>query len=105
MYLEFFFFNQKTAYEMRISDWSADVCSSDLPCPRSPARRRARTRTGRLRHCARARRRLRRPPRLRWRLRGDRKSVVEGKSVAVSVDQGGRRIIKKKIPPSYTDRT
>src|SRR3546814_6105355 len=25
-----FFFNQKTAYEMRISDWSADVCSSDL---------------------------------------------------------------------------
>src|SRR3546814_9821870 len=27
----FFFFNQKTAYEMRISDWSSDVCSSDLP--------------------------------------------------------------------------
>src|SRR3546814_838267 len=26
----FFFFNQKTAYEMRISDWSSDVCSSDL---------------------------------------------------------------------------
>src|SRR3546814_18938383 len=26
----FFFFKQKTAYEMRISDWSADVCSSDL---------------------------------------------------------------------------
>src|SRR3546814_4016512 len=25
-----FFFKQKTAYEMRISDWSADVCSSDL---------------------------------------------------------------------------
>src|SRR3546814_21183300 len=25
-----FFFNQKTAYEMRISDWSSDVCSSDL---------------------------------------------------------------------------
>src|SRR3546814_5717153 len=43
----FFFFKQKTAYEMRISDWSSDVCSSDLcradgpsgdshrrPCPR-----------------------------------------------------------------------
>src|SRR3546814_6274305 len=33
----FFFFKQKTAYEMRISDWSSDVCSSDLlpklPCP------------------------------------------------------------------------
>src|SRR3546814_5109040 len=33
MYLclcSFFFFKQKTAYEMRISDWSSDVCSSDL---------------------------------------------------------------------------
>src|SRR3546814_7269885 len=27
-----FFFKQKTAYEMRISDWSSDVCSSDLCC-------------------------------------------------------------------------
>src|SRR3546814_4003561 len=27
----FFCFKQKTAYEMRISDWSSDVCSSDLP--------------------------------------------------------------------------
>src|SRR3546814_8180353 len=33
-----FFFKQKTAYEMRISDWSSDVCSSDLApsLPRSP---------------------------------------------------------------------
>src|SRR3546814_6000871 len=30
-----FFFKQKTAYEMRISDWSSDVCSSDLPLPES----------------------------------------------------------------------
>src|SRR3546814_9506771 len=30
MSLCFFFFKQKTAYEMRISDWSSDVCSSDL---------------------------------------------------------------------------
>src|SRR3546814_7358724 len=29
--LSFFFFKHKTAYEMRISDWSSDVCSSDLP--------------------------------------------------------------------------
>src|SRR3546814_13822371 len=29
----FFFFKQKTAYEMRISDWSSDVCSSDLLTP------------------------------------------------------------------------
>src|SRR3546814_17744751 len=31
MCLVLFFFKQKTAYEMRISDWSSDVCSSDLP--------------------------------------------------------------------------
>src|SRR3546814_13294052 len=29
----FFFFKHKTAYEMRISDWSSDVCSSDLAAP------------------------------------------------------------------------
>src|SRR3546814_4418377 len=29
-FILFFFFKQKTAYEMRISDWSSDVCSSDL---------------------------------------------------------------------------
>src|SRR3546814_3704557 len=29
-FVSFFFFKQKTAYEMRISDWSSDVCSSDL---------------------------------------------------------------------------
>src|SRR3546814_14128501 len=31
--MSFFFFKQKTAYEMRISDWSSDVCSSDLHPP------------------------------------------------------------------------
>src|SRR3546814_3335935 len=44
----FFFFKQKTAYEMRISDWSSDVCSSDLcncgPDERQRPRRRRRTR-------------------------------------------------------------
>src|SRR3546814_11082191 len=44
MRLRFFCFKQKTAYEMRISDWSSDVCSSDLsgwlddPPPFEPAR-------------------------------------------------------------------
>src|SRR3546814_10265686 len=33
----FFFFKQKTAYEMRISDWSSDVCSSDLGAPEKRA--------------------------------------------------------------------
>src|SRR3546814_2983339 len=42
MEVVFFFFKQKTAYEMRISDWSSDVCSSDLsrsrPSPAAPAK-------------------------------------------------------------------
>src|SRR3546814_15195836 len=33
--MSFFFFKQKTAYEMRISDWSSDVCSSDLRAARA----------------------------------------------------------------------
>src|SRR3546814_9303513 len=36
--LSFFFFKQKTAYEMRISDWSSDVCSSDLSVQRGRRR-------------------------------------------------------------------
>src|SRR3546814_4513511 len=39
----FFFFKQKTAYEMRISDWSSDVCSSDLLRERRRRRRFARS--------------------------------------------------------------
>src|SRR3546814_9595976 len=35
----FFLFKQKTAYEMRISDWSSDVCSSDLDVPCGQRRR------------------------------------------------------------------
>src|SRR3546814_10745618 len=35
----FFFFKQKTAYDMRISDWSSDVCSSDLFFRRIPMNR------------------------------------------------------------------
>src|SRR3546814_7223626 len=41
------FFKQKTAYEMRISDWSSDVCSSDLD-PHPPYRHRARVPLGRV---------------------------------------------------------
>src|SRR3546814_15177524 len=37
LYFCFFFFKQKTAYEMRISDWSSDVCSSDLHASRGSA--------------------------------------------------------------------
>src|SRR3546814_5830348 len=42
MYLVFF--KQKKAYEMRISDWSSDVCSSDLPSAGKRRRRQARRR-------------------------------------------------------------
>src|SRR3546814_9465858 len=37
-FIIFFFFKQKTAYEMRISDWSSDVCSSDLVTMRDGCR-------------------------------------------------------------------
>src|SRR3546814_5939015 len=48
----FFFFKQKTAYEMRISDWSSDVCSSDLIATGLfiGLEHRARDLKGRLRH-------------------------------------------------------
>src|SRR3546814_3706326 len=45
----FIFFKQKTAYEVRISDWSSDVCSSDLVQDQGPGYHRRR----RLRHDAR----------------------------------------------------
>src|SRR3546814_329497 len=48
--MRFFFFKQKTAYEMRISDWSSDVCSSDLSeldPPDRPFQRTARAGPGR----------------------------------------------------------
>src|SRR3546814_15639117 len=77
MFIQFvFFFKQKTAYEMRISDWSSDVCSSDLarPGPPQPAaaalgRRGNRLCRPRLRE---ARGRLRAPPVQPASLAGDR---------------------------------
>src|SRR3546814_13536037 len=96
---------------MRISDWSSDVCSSDLA--RADAARRTTDVPGpppvagvegplphRLLRLGRQpppvpRRRRRDPPRRRP-AREERKSVVAGKSVAVRVDLGGRRFIKKK---------
>src|SRR3546814_14685931 len=96
---------------MRISDWSSDVCSSDLDSlandgPRLSAPR-SRTLPTSLR-CPNgspqppsepqyAPPRVARLPRHRFRaLPPDRKSVVKGKSVSVRVDLGGRRVIKKK---------
>src|SRR3546814_16636525 len=103
--LFFFFFKQKTAYEMRISDWSSDVCSSDL---RTVARRRVEHGTagrGVLRRFPQPHRTQADAPAVPGRghaddagrrRQGARKSVVEGKSVSVRGDLGGSRIIKKK---------
>src|SRR3546814_11395827 len=103
---------------MRISDWSSDVCSSDLACrptmgPQSgtgrPGRSGARSRSDWLLRgehqfdmmwvfpfgtwlLVPIRERSRAPPGGGTR---DRKSVVEVKSVAVRVDRGGRRIIQE----------
>src|SRR3546814_16058857 len=90
-----FFFKQKTAYEMRISDWSSDVCSSDLSigCGICCSRGEAPQSRGSSIH--RAIRRGARGERILM-IQQDRKSVVSGKSVSVRVDLGGRRIIKKK---------
>src|SRR3546814_10980571 len=99
-----FFFKQKTAYEMRISDWSSDVCSSDLAgddftpdsSRRNPSSRAPRSaRESSVANCgSRCSKRV--PKRRRSAAASDRKSVVWGKSVSVRVDLGGRRIIKKK---------
>src|SRR3546814_13214393 len=94
---------------MRISDWSSDVSSSDLPHPAGQGRVRRR---GAAAHepAGRGRRRLSRPYRLRSRKPqrtrraqrrvgpADRKSAVSGKSMSARVEFGGCRIIKKKKP-------
>src|SRR3546814_19194631 len=113
-----FVFKQKTAYEMRISDWSSDVCSSDLQTFRAfdldpmlhPAQRRPEAEDDfaqvfgdiELAHLIGT---LVRRDLLEGldqpggageiALNKDRKSVVKGKRVSVRVDLGGRRIIKK----------
>src|SRR3546814_7038282 len=88
-----FFFKQKTAYELRISDWSSYVCSSDLRQHRlAPRPVDAQGRCGRERHRQRAQRH--RVGRKGQAPRSEERRV--GKSVSVRVDLGGRRIIKKK---------
>src|SRR3546814_2498281 len=107
----FFFFKQKTAYEMRISDWSSDVCSSDLNradgvlIPQRAvklAEDAASVMVLDAKNVATPR-----PVTLGTMVAGqwaildglktgeDRKSVVSGKSVSVRVDLGGGHIMKK----------
>src|SRR3546814_17858195 len=120
--LVFFFFKKKTAYEMRMSDWSSDVCSSDLD-------RRAQGRDGavagqdreareigaaaddehddddtrlvfrrrRAAACARGRRGRRRSP-----PRPDLQRLVLGKRLVVRVHFVGRLLLNKKTNVSIT---
>src|SRR3546814_19335462 len=119
----FFFFKQKTAYEMRISDWSSDVCSSDLLCPHHSPHRidieedvvgveqllqgqvddaylRAEQQDPRdhEQHAGDNQRNQRHGEKQRFERGVDRKRVVKGKRVSVSVETGGGRILKKKKP-------
>src|SRR3546814_13106059 len=97
---------------MRISDWSSDVCSSDLGAGHDERRAGfCRADKGHYTHCiprglprcapstntpAAARHLYPDAPKSTAVQRQDRKSVVQGTSVAVRVHHGGRRIIKKK---------
>src|SRR3546814_14216412 len=115
----FFFFKQKTAYEMRISDWSSDVCSSDL-LRQSFEDAKASTGAEEIESAFDEARRDARSigaepdsgsrtvdagtaPQLRdapvaapESYEEDRKSVVSGKGVSVRLDLGGRRLLQKK---------
>src|SRR3546814_21162785 len=110
MFVFFFFFKQKTAYEVRISDWSSDVCSSDLwflPAwlvwDRSgkngisallQAHRFFPQACSIWNSCAVVRIPCLSAPLSRKWLRSEERRV--GKECVSSVDLGGRRIIKKK---------
>src|SRR3546814_2997916 len=91
-----FFFKQKTSYEMRMSDWSSDVCSSDLPslAGERGGQRESTGWSGR----SEAQPSEPRPVYSRcWGEGGrnvDWKRVMSGKSVAVRVNHGGRLVIK-----------
>src|SRR3546814_15175264 len=97
---------------MRISDWSSDVCSSDLPLLRMIEATGPSSRHGRRAWAARVG--LTSRPSfiacLGSRNQGtvetvsDRKSAVEGKSVSVRVEHGGRRIMTKKKNKKRKDR-
>src|SRR3546814_14444857 len=112
--MKFFFLKQKTAYGMRISDWSSDVCSSDLlprgkvqarrhggseGTPSGPPARRAAALSAHERAAGQTR------DRRSGRHHLDRKSDVKGTSVSVRVDLGGRCIIKIKLRSSSSHLT
>src|SRR3546814_12500132 len=95
-----FFFEHETAYEMRISDWSSAVCSSDLRTGRSADQRLQYRKSGAISAGAKTDFTSAKTPHLRSfavspaapsARKADRKSVVTGKGGSVRVDLGGRR--------------
>src|SRR3546814_5410009 len=85
---------RETAYEARISDWSSDVCSSELLALSPRMRLLSLVSPEPVAEAT-----LNPGIRISSRIDGpDRKSVVSGKSVSVRVDLGGRRIIQNENP-------
>src|SRR3546814_1091610 len=84
----FFFFKQKTAYEMRISDWSSDVCSSDLSAaPRGTDANRRRHRSL-PRKC---------PSLAAWRVRTGYEPAARGQSWLSAARQIGRASCRERV--------
>src|SRR3546814_4407593 len=96
-----FFFKQKTAYEMRISDWSSDVCSSDLKeNPYTPLTNKdIENSHNQLLSNLEKRRAAYKEELERQRLFEEKigRASCRERGVSVRVDLGGRRISKKKI--------
>src|SRR3546814_15422334 len=93
---------------MRISDWSSDVCSSDLfnaELYGLLGQRRLAREGGRLSGLPDRLPSIHLTALFPHATKQDRKSVVSGKSVSVRVDLGGRRIIKKKKVTKVKDKT
>src|SRR3546814_17004780 len=90
------FVKQKTAYEMRISDWSSDVCSSDLPSLLYLERGFDCVKYGQPADAPGLEVTIPTLAAAGLAPSGDRQRVVSGKSASVRVDTGGRRTIKKK---------
>src|SRR3546814_16732280 len=105
LFICFFFFKQKTAYEMRISDWSSDVCSSDLVdrpvqprglYPGHPAQQRLFRRASGGGSSGRRRLPRRHGAAATRFTSGERTGVGEGTRVSVRVVLGVLRILKQK---------
>src|SRR3546814_12900875 len=95
--LVFFFFKQKTAYEMRISDWSSDVCSSDLiPVP-APLNNHAHASTTRMM------RKTREIARLRTRTAFNSEALGPNDAMAVEMHVGELAVARRMLQPHRID--